>query len=82
MAKVSANIWRFPGVEVKARLFRDYPSEITAHVIGYIGRINHREMDRLEENDEPADYRGSTHIGKTGLEYTNLRKSVARHRRL
>ena len=71
VAKVSANIWRFPGVEVKARLFRDYPfKEITAHVIGYIGRINQKEMERLEENDELADYRGSTHIGKTGLEYT------------
>ena len=39
-------------------------------MIGYIGRINQKEMERLEENDELADYRGSTHIGKTGLEYT------------
>lgn len=71
VARVSANIWRFPGVEVKARLFRDYPfKEITSHVVGYIGRINQKEQQALEDNDELADYRGSTHIGKTGLEYT------------
>ena len=68
MAKVSANIWRFPGVEVKARLFRDYPfKEITAHVVGYIGRINQKEMERLEENDELADYRGNPYQNRAGI---------------
>lgn len=68
-ARVAANAWRFPGVEVKARLFRDYPyKELTSHVLGYIGRINLRDQQKLEENGQLANYRGATHIGKLGLE--------------
>ena len=51
-ARVAAQAWRFPGVEVKARLFRDYPfKEMTSHVLGYIGRINQRDKERLEEEE-------------------------------
>jgi penicillin-binding protein 2 len=68
-ARIAANAWRFPGVEVKARLFRDYPyKELTSHVLGYIGRINQRDQQKLEEDDKLANYRGATHIGKLGLE--------------
>jgi len=68
-ARVAANAWRFPGVEVKARLFRDYPyKELTSHVLGYIGRINLRDQQKLEESGQLANYRGATHIGKLGLE--------------
>ncbi|WP_230369722.1 hypothetical protein [Paludibacterium denitrificans] len=68
-ARVAANSWRFPGVEVKARLFRDYPyKELTSHVLGYIGRINQKDQDRLEEEDKSTNYKGTTYIGKTGLE--------------
>jgi penicillin-binding protein 2 len=68
-ARVAANGWRFPGVEVKARLFRDYPyRELTSHVLGYIGRINQQDKDQLEEDDKTTNYRGTTYIGKTGLE--------------
>lgn len=68
-ARVAANVWRFPGVEVKARLFRDYPfRELTSHVLGYIGRINPKEKQRLEDEDKSTNYRGTTYIGKTGLE--------------
>jgi penicillin-binding protein 2 len=68
-ARVAANIWRFPGVEVKARLFRDYPfRELTSHVLGYIGRINPAEKQKLEDEDKATNYRGTTYIGKTGLE--------------
>lgn len=69
-AIVAANGWRFPGVEVKARLFRDYPyKELTSHVLGYIGRINVKDNERLEEEGKTTNYRGATHMGKTGLEY-------------
>lgn len=68
-ARVAANVWRFPGVEVKARLFRDYPfRELTSHVLGYIGRINPKEKQQLEDEDKSTNYRGTTYIGKTGLE--------------
>ena len=69
VARFAAQQYRFPGVEIKARLFRDYPySDKTAHLLGYIGRINQADQDRLEENDQAANYRGTDYIGKTGLE--------------
>ena len=69
VARFVARRYRFPGVEVQARLFRDYPQgEVASHVIGYIGRINLRDQDRIEERGDTANYRGSDHIGKSGLE--------------
>lgn len=69
VARFAAQQYRFPGVEIKARLFRDYPyAEETAHVLGYIGRINHADVARLEKNNTEANYRGTDYIGKTGLE--------------
>ncbi|MBK9161278.1 MAG: penicillin-binding protein 2 [Nitrosomonadales bacterium] len=69
VARFAAQQFRFPGVEIKARLFRDYPfGEKTAHLIGYVGRINETDVQQLEENDLAANYRGSDYIGKVGLE--------------
>ena len=69
VARFAAQQYRFPGVEIKARLFRDYPfGEKTSHLIGYIGRINDTEVSQLEQSDLAANYRGSDYIGKTGLE--------------
>ncbi|MFN4065255.1 MAG: penicillin-binding transpeptidase domain-containing protein, partial [Parazoarcus communis] len=69
VARFVAQRYRFPGVEVQARLFRDYPLGSTAsHVVGYIGRINTRDLERIEERGEIANYRGSNYIGKNGLE--------------
>ncbi len=69
VAKFSAHRYRFPGVEVKARLFRQYPlGPIGSHAIGYIGRITERDLKWIEESDKLAAYRGTDHIGKTGLE--------------
>lgn len=69
VARFAAQQYRFPAVEIKARLFRDYPfGEKTAHLIGYIGRINQTDVAQLEESDLAANYRGSDYIGKTGLE--------------
>ena len=69
VARFAAQQYRFPGVEIKARLFRDYPfGAQTSHLIGYIGRINDTEVSQLEESDLAANYRGSDYIGKTGLE--------------
>ncbi|MDD5612307.1 MAG: penicillin-binding protein 2, partial [Gallionella sp.] len=69
VARFAAQQYRFPGVEIKARLFRDYPfGEKTSHLLGYIGRINQKDMDKLEDEDLAANYRGTDYIGKTGLE--------------
>ena len=69
VARFIAQRYRFPGVELKARLFRDYPmGSFASHVIGYIGRINDRDLERIEESDDAANYRGTDHIGKSGLE--------------
>src|SRR5687768_13724319 len=70
IARVAANRYRLPGVDVRARLFRDYPQgEFFSHVIGHIGRISQKDLDRLESNDRISNYRGTDYIGKTGLEY-------------
>lgn len=69
VARFAANRYRFPAVEIKARLFRDYPmGEIGSHVVGYMGRINERDLQRLAEKDLLAEYRGTQHLGRTGLE--------------
>jgi penicillin-binding protein 2 len=68
-ARFAAQQYRFPGVEIKARLFREYPFRAAAsHLIGYIGRINDEDMQNLEDNDLDANYRGSDYIGKGGIE--------------
>ncbi|WP_287364894.1 penicillin-binding protein 2 [Thauera sp.] len=69
VARITAHRYRFPGVEVKARLLRDYPQgAVGSHVVGYIGRINQRDVERIDEAGNAANYRGTQHIGKAGLE--------------
>lgn len=69
VARVAARLYRLPGVEVRARLYRNYPhGETAAHVIGYIGQINDRDVQRIEASGDLANYRGSEYIGKSGLE--------------
>ena len=69
VAKFAAHRYRFPGVEVKARLFRQYPlGKIASHALGYIGRITDRDLEWISNNEKEANYKGTDHIGKTGLE--------------
>ncbi len=69
VARFAAQRYRFPGMDIKARLFRHYPQgELGAHVVGYIGRINAAEKERLEETDEEGNYKGTEYIGKLGIE--------------
>ena len=69
VAKFTAQRYRFPGVEVKARLFRQYPlNKVASHVTGYIGRITDRDLTWIEEEGQQANYKGTDHVGKTGLE--------------
>ena len=69
VARFAAQRYKFPGVEVRARLFRSYPlGETASHALGYMGRINTRDLERIDEEGQAANYRGTDHIGKTGLE--------------
>ena len=71
VARFMAQRFRFPGVDVRARLFRSYPAgEVGSHLIGYIGRINTAEKKAMADWDDEvlANYRGTDVIGKLGLE--------------
>jgi len=69
VARFAAQRFRFPGVDIKARLFRSYPyGELGSHVVGYIGRINQAEKEIIESGDDEGNYRGTDYIGKLGIE--------------
>lgn len=69
VARFVAQRFRFPGVNVRARLFRNYPlGTLGCHLLGYIGRINEAEQQRIDESDDASNYRGTDHIGKLGVE--------------
>ncbi|MDM0077598.1 penicillin-binding protein 2 [Variovorax sp. J2P1-59] len=71
VARFAAQRYRFPGVEIKARLFRNYPNgDLASHVLGYIGRINQAEKAAMEdwEDEDLANYKGTEYIGKLGIE--------------
>jgi penicillin-binding protein 2 len=68
-AKFAVNRFRFPGVELKSRLFRRYPlGKQGAHMVGYIGRINDKDLANLTKNNALSNYKGTDHIGKSGIE--------------
>ena len=65
VARLAVNLHRFEGVEINARLTRNYPNGSHAvHALGYVGRIDERDLGTVSE----MDYAGTTHIGKLGLE--------------
>ncbi|HAT5963701.1 TPA: penicillin-binding protein 2 [Legionella pneumophila] len=65
VATFASNQYHFPGVSIKARLMRHYPlGEITAHALGYVGRINIQELKQVDS----TSYRATNFIGKAGIE--------------
>ena len=75
VARFAAQRFRFPGVEIRARLFRNYPyNDLASHVIGYIGRINTAEKEKLEDSENAGNYRGTDFIGKLGVEQSYERQ--------
>ena len=71
VAKFAANRYRFEGVEIKARLFRQYPfGDVGSHALGYLGRINTQDQQKLEDDGVGPNYRGTDYIGKAGIEAT------------
>lgn len=75
VARFAVNRYRFPGVEIKARLFRTYPfGEIGSHFLGHIGRINDRDVEKIAEWEATANYKGTDYIGKLGIELSYERE--------
>ncbi len=75
VARFTAQRFRFPGVDIQARLFRQYPlGDSASHVIGYIGRISQRDAELIDEMEDSSNYKGTDYIGKEGLEksYENI----------
>lgn len=69
VARFAANRYRFPGIDIQPRVLRQYPyGDSVAHVVGYIGRINDKDIEQLEMDEELDNYRGSHHIGRIGIE--------------
>ena len=69
VARFTAKRFMFPGVDIKARLFRSYPlGAVGSHLIGYIGRINQSEKEKIDDSEDEANYRGTQYIGKLGVE--------------
>ena len=69
--RFAVNRWRFPGVDVVPYLTRRYPlGGLFAHVVGYVGRIDAEDLDRLD----PVRYKGTSHVGRSGIErsYENV----------
>ncbi|MCG6895623.1 MAG: penicillin-binding protein 2 [Thiocapsa sp.] len=65
VARFAVDAHRFPGVDIRAELVRTYPlGADTAHVLGYVGRINEQELTRIDG----SSYAGSQFIGKGGVE--------------
>jgi penicillin-binding protein 2 len=65
VARFAVNRHRFPGVEIVPYLARRYPySDLLTHVVGYVGRLDDNDLARVDA----GNYRGTTHIGKSGIE--------------
>lgn len=65
IAQIAARLHELKGVQIEAALVRHYPhNDLLAHTLGYVGRINERELKKVD----PDNYRATNHIGKTGLE--------------
>ncbi|USD59837.1 penicillin-binding protein 2 [Vibrio sp. SCSIO 43140] len=69
VAVFSVHQHKFPGVEIAANLKRFYPyGDVLTHVIGYVSRINDRDMRRLIREEKDANYQATRDIGKLGIE--------------
>lgn len=81
VARFAVNRHHFPGVDIQARLSRYYPAgNELVHVVGYVGRIDERELQKVDQ----ANYAGTSHIGKVGVEaaYEDILHGKVGHRRV
>lgn len=82
VAKFSVHQHKFPGLSIEARLTRFYPyGEALTHALGYVGKINKKELKTIDADGNSANYAATYDIGKLGLE-KKIRNSTTRRRRL
>lgn len=75
VARFAVNQYRFPGIEVKGYQRRYYPyGSALTHVIGYVAKINDKDIERLENDGLLKNYTATHDIGKLGIEryYENI----------
>ncbi len=80
VAEFSVQQYKFPGVSVTASLKRYYPyGEVLTHVLGYVSRINDKDLERIDRDGETANYQATKDIGKLGIEryYENVLHGTA-----
>lgn len=85
VARLAVNRHRFPGMEIQARLMREYPqSSLAVHAVGYVGRINQKELEKIDAEEKSANYAASTHIGKQGIEkaYEDILHGTVGHQKI
>ncbi len=83
VAKFSVQQHKFSGLSIEARLTRFYPySETLTHALGYVGKINKKELQDIDSDGNSANYAGSYDIGKQGIEryYENQLHGKVGHR--
>ncbi|KJF85594.1 penicillin-binding protein 2 [Photobacterium phosphoreum] len=69
VALFSVNQHRLPGVEVKAHLKRYYPyGDVLTHVLGYVAKINDRDLKKLDKAGKISNYKATRDMGKLGVE--------------
>lgn len=69
VALFSVNQHRLPGVEVKAHLKRYYPyGDTLTHVLGYVAKINDRDLKKLDKEGKLSNYKATRDMGKLGIE--------------
>jgi len=75
VARFTAQRYRFPGVDLRARLFRHYPlGDVGSHMLGHIGRISPADKERIGAAPDAANYAGAEYIGKVGIEASYQRE--------
>jgi penicillin-binding protein 2 len=69
VATFSVNQHKFPGFSIEARLARYYPfGDTLTHALGYVAKLNRKELNKLEQEGQATNYRATHDIGKLGIE--------------
>lgn len=69
VARFSVNQHKFPGFSIEARLARYYPfADTLTHALGYVAKLNKKELAKLESEEQGTNYRATHDIGKLGIE--------------
>lgn len=69
IARFAVNQYQFPSLEVRPYFKRNYLySDVMTHILGYVGKINDKDVERLKKEEKFTNYAGSHDMGKLGIE--------------